>query len=85
MSEPKRIDLGALDAFLKAAPGNRVYGFVVSQAIYDDLKAKLPSRFAGGNCFDATPVIVDPALPPTEMDVATTREAWIKRLQEIKS
>lgn len=83
MSKVARMSLDTLDAALKATPATRAYGFVVSQAIYDGLKAKVPEKFPGGNCFGSTPIIVDPKLASTEFDIATTQEAWTKRLQEI--
>lgn len=80
MSEAQRI---SLESVLAAAPRGMVYGFIVSQAIYDALKEQIPQKFEGGNCINGTPIIVDPALPPPACDVAYTREAWNKRLKEI--
>ena len=69
------------DLIAKVNP--HVCGFVVSQELYDGLRACLPQKFSGGNCFGQTPIVVDPALSGGECDVAFTRGAWHKRLQAI--
>jgi len=76
------LTLADLNAMM-AAVNPTVYGFVVSQQIYDGLAARIPQKFAGGNCFGSTPIVVDPELTGTDFEVAFTRNAWIGRLQKI--
>lgn len=69
------------DLLVEANP--TVHGFIVSQEVYDALRARLPQKFAGGNCFGSTPIVVDPKLEGADCGVAFTYADWHSRLQEI--
>lgn len=58
-------------------------GFVVSPQVYEGLKAKM-SPAPGELGFLGTPMVVDPNLPETAVDVAYTQEAWLERLAKIE-
>lgn len=78
----KPFTLSELDELL--AKSNPIaFGFVVSQELFDALRARVPAKFAGGNCFGSTPIVVDQKLKATEFEIAFTEAAWHKRLSEL--
>lgn len=63
-----------------------VVGFVVSQKIFDGLKAKVPLKPGLWEIgFQGPSIVVDPTLPDNDFDAAFTQEAWTERLAKIKS
>lgn len=60
------------------------YGFVVSQDVYDRMRAKHPGRFQGGNSFQLVPIIVDPDVADCFIEVAFTAQGWRERVARIR-
>lgn len=65
-------------------PPDSIYGLIVSQEVYDGLRAKVPQSFEGGNCFRGVPIVVDPDLEPGAVDIAFNLFAWQERLRAIR-
>jgi hypothetical protein len=70
----------------KASP----VGFIVSTELLEMLKeaargdAPIIKQSLSGETFSGLPIITDPAMPPTEFEIAFTAEAWRKRLAELR-
>lgn len=80
---PATFSVEELNKHLAASPAGP-YGFIVSQQVYDGLRAQAPQAFQGGNSFANVPIVVDPDLAPGDCDVAFTAKGWRERLKKIR-
>lgn len=82
-SDGKTVSFAQMNELIAGSPAG-VYGFIVSQKVYDELKTQIPEGFAGGNSFANIPIVVDPDLSDGVCDVAFTAKGWRERLQKIR-
>lgn len=84
------LTLQQLDA-LRKAHGAAPVGFIVSTELHELLKSISTGDAAfikadpvgGGETFSGLPIVVDPAMPPDEFEIAFSAEAWRDRLRSM--
>lgn len=82
--DSKPLSIIEMTKLVARAPAG-VYGFIVSQKVYDELRRQVPQGFEGGNSFGGTPMVVDPDLQDEVCDVAFTAKGWRNRLKKIRA
>lgn len=83
------LSLAALNELTRQHKASPV-GFIVAPELLEMLKdaragdAPIIKQSVAGETFSGLPIVTDPAMPPTEFEIAFTAEAWRKRLAELR-